>query len=120
MDTTVKSVPDVASYHVALNCKHIRFKSASLLRRILYWWWVVPRTQWDFDDLDYQLYTFEVFHTDWRSKLAHDVTIPAIAFFCMVFLASSTSRAGRWPTAPWFMSSRSRSCTLAGAAVATS
>lgn len=63
------------------------FAKAPLWRRFVYWWWIVPRVQYDFADLDYQLYTFEVFHQDWRAKLAHYVTIPAIAFFSLVFLA---------------------------------
>src|SRR5690606_31723455 len=56
-------------------------------RRFVYWWWIVPRVQYDFEDLDYQLYTFEIFHQDWRAKLAHYVTIPAITFFSLAFLA---------------------------------
>ncbi|MCA9694045.1 MAG: hypothetical protein R3A51_22915 [Nannocystaceae bacterium] len=78
---------DVAACHVAINSRQIRFPAASFLRRLVYWWWIVPRVQWDLADLDYQLYTFEIFHTDWRAKLAHYVTIPAITFFSMAFLA---------------------------------
>ena len=63
------------------------FRASPLWRRFVYWWWIVPRVQYDLEDLDYQLYTFEVFHQDWRAKLAHYVTIPAIAFFSLAFLA---------------------------------
>lgn len=63
------------------------FEAAPLWRRFIYWWWIVPRVQYDFEDLDYQLYTFEIFHQDWRAKLAHYVTIPAIAFFSLAFLS---------------------------------
>lgn len=63
------------------------FDEAPLWRRFVHWWWIVPRVQYDLADLDYQLYTFEIFHQDWRAKLAHYVTIPAIAFFSLAFLA---------------------------------
>lgn len=76
-----------ALLNLRLDPRHGWFAASPFLRRFLYWWWIVPRVQYDFDDLDYQLYTFEVFHQDWRAKLAHYVTIPAIAFFSFAFLA---------------------------------
>jgi len=57
------------------------------LKAFWLFWWIVPRVQYDLLDLEYQLYTFEIFHRDYRTKLAHYVTIPAIAFFTMVLLA---------------------------------
>lgn len=71
-------------------------RALSPVQRFLHWWWVVPRVQTDLADLDYQLYTFEVFHQDWRNKAIHYLTIPAIAFFCMVW-ASCWSL----PGLPW-------------------
>lgn len=77
----------VAERNVEINRQTIAWSDASLFKRVLYHWWIVPRVQWDMGALDYQLYTFEIFHQDWKSKLAHYVTIPMIAFSLMVFLA---------------------------------
>ena len=57
------------------------------LKAFFLFWWIVPRVQYDLLDVEYQLYTFEIFHRDYRTKLAHYVTIPAIAFFTMALLA---------------------------------
>jgi hypothetical protein len=65
----------------------------SALRRFWYYWWVVPRAQWDVFDLDYQLYTFALFHRDLRTKLIHATTIPTIMLLSLLLLA-------RWPLYP--------------------
>lgn len=70
--------------------ERMRFSQMSLGRKFIYFWWIVPRVQYDLADLDYQLYSFEVFHQDWRTRLAHYFTIPAIAFFGLMFLAQFT------------------------------
>ncbi len=69
---------------------------ASPLRRFWLYWWVVPRAQWDLFDLPYQLYTFDLFHGDRRTRLTHFVTIPAIMLFSLALLA----RWPLWPGAP--------------------
>jgi len=32
------------------------------LFQLMLWWWIVPRVQWDFFALLYQMYTFDIFH----------------------------------------------------------
>jgi hypothetical protein len=56
------------------------------IRRFWLYWWVIPRVQWDLLDLDYQLYTFALFHRDRRTKLIHSFTIPAIMFCSLLLL----------------------------------
>jgi len=73
--------------NIRMQQEKIHIRGKNFLKRFLLYWWVVPRVQWDFLDLMYQLYTFEIFHRDWKTKLAHYLTIPAIANFTMVFLA---------------------------------
>ncbi len=73
--------------NIKMQQEKIHIQGKNFLKRFFLYWWVVPRVQWDFFDLMYQLYTFEIFHQDWRTKLAHYFTIPAIAHFTMVFFA---------------------------------
>ncbi|CAG2253296.1 unnamed protein product [Mytilus edulis] len=39
--------------------------------KFLYFWLVVPRVQWDFFDMLYQMYTFDIFHQGVISKSVH-------------------------------------------------
>lgn len=52
--------------------------------------WVVPRAQWDLHDVEYQIYTFDLFHQDWKTKWIHRATIPGILLATFAFLA-------QWP-----------------------
>lgn len=65
----------------------ITSRVARRLKAFIRFWWVIPRVQWDLVDVEYQLYTFELFHRDVKTKLAHYVTIPSVSFFSMVFWA---------------------------------
>jgi hypothetical protein len=69
------------------DARALGYRAESPLANFLLFWWVVPRVQYDLDDVDYQLYTFELFHRDWRTRAIHYVTIPGIAFFVMALLA---------------------------------
>lgn len=68
-------------------------------RRFWLYWWVVPRAQWDLLDVDYQLYVFQLFHVDRRTRITHYTTILLIAFFHLVFFAQWPLWAGAPPLA---------------------
>lgn len=51
------------------------------------YWLVVPRVQWDFFDLLYQMYTFDIFHQGFVAKFVHFFTIPTNVMLSMMFLA---------------------------------
>ncbi|CAC5397300.1 unnamed protein product [Mytilus coruscus] len=57
------------------------------LQKFLAFWLVVPSVQWDFFDLLYQMYTFDIFHQGVISKCVHFLTIPTNAMLSMMFLA---------------------------------
>ncbi|CAC5396423.1 unnamed protein product [Mytilus coruscus] len=55
--------------------------------KFLNYWLVVPRVQWDFFDLLYQMYTFDIFHQGVIPKFVHFFTIPTNVMLSMMFLA---------------------------------
>lgn len=73
---------------------------ASAWKRFWLYWWVVPRAQWDLLDVEYQIYVFQLFHGDRRTKIIHYTTITLIAFFHLVFFAQWPL----WTGAPVFAS----------------
>lgn len=74
-------------------------RGASPWRRFWLYMWVVPRAQWDLLDVEYQIYVFQLFHGDRRTKIVHYTTITLIAFFHMVFFAQWPLWAGAPPLA---------------------
>ncbi|CAG2198946.1 unnamed protein product [Mytilus edulis] len=59
----------------------------NFLKKILNYWLIVPRTQWDISDVLHQMYTFDIFHQGFFSKYVHFFTIPTNVLLLMVFLA---------------------------------
>ncbi|XP_061171881.1 uncharacterized protein LOC133181379 [Saccostrea echinata] len=55
--------------------------------KCLNFWLIVPRVQWDFFDLLYQMYTFDIFHQGMLAKFVHFFTIPTNVMLSMMFLA---------------------------------
>ncbi|XP_065899514.1 uncharacterized protein [Dysidea avara] len=51
------------------------------------WWLIVPRVQWDFFALLYQMYAFDICHQGFICKLVHFFAIPINVALSMMFLA---------------------------------
>lgn len=66
-------------------CAHI--KGSNYITKFLNWWLIFPKTQWAFFDLIYQMYTFDVSHQGFLTKLIHFFTIPLNGMLTMMFLA---------------------------------
>ena len=66
-------------------CVHIT--GSNWFSKFLNWWLIVPRTQWAFHDLVYQMYTFDITHQGFVTKLIHFFTIPMNTMLTMMFLA---------------------------------
>lgn len=62
-------------------------EGGTCLEKFLAFWLVVPNVQWDFFDMLYQMYTFDIFHQGVISKCVHFLTIPVNAMLSMMFLA---------------------------------
>ncbi|XP_071144153.1 uncharacterized protein [Mytilus edulis] len=56
-------------------------------QKVLNYWLIVPRVQWDFFDLLYQMYTFDIFHQGFLPKCVHFFTIPTNVVITMMFFA---------------------------------
>jgi hypothetical protein len=67
------------------SCSNIEGKSCC--EKFLNFWLIVPRVQWDFFDLLYQMYTFDIFHQGMLAKFVHFFTIPTNVMLSMMFLA---------------------------------
>ena len=59
----------------------------NIAHKFFNWWLIVPRTQWAFFDLPFQLYMFDIFHQCYLTKLVHYFTIPLNAIMSFSFLA---------------------------------
>jgi len=57
------------------------------LKSFVYWWLIVPKVQYRFFDLLYQLYTFDIAHQGFWPKFLHMFTIPTNVVCTMTFLA---------------------------------
>jgi len=60
------------------------------IKMFLAWWLIVPRVQYAFFDILYQLYSFDIAHQGWVPKFAHYFTIPGNVVFSLVFLCQFT------------------------------
>lgn len=67
------------------SCDNIR--GCNVCQKIINYWLIVPRAQWDFFNIRYHLYTFEIFHQNTYTKLIHFLTMPCNAVCFMSFLA---------------------------------
>ena len=58
--------------------------------KFINWWLIVPKVQWDFFNLLYQMYTFDITHQGFVPKFVHFFTIPCNVMLSMCFLAQFT------------------------------
>ncbi|CAC5382997.1 unnamed protein product [Mytilus coruscus] len=76
---------DALTQDVEPGCSNI--PGDNCYEKFLNYWLVVPRVQWDFFDLLYQMYTFDIFHQGVIPKYVHFFTIPTNVMLSMMFLA---------------------------------
>ncbi|VDI82422.1 Hypothetical predicted protein [Mytilus galloprovincialis] len=62
-------------------------KGDNFFEKFFYFWLIAPSVQWDFFDMLYQMYIFEIFHQGVISKCVHFLTIPTNVMLSMMFLA---------------------------------
>ncbi|XP_052082085.1 uncharacterized protein LOC127719814 [Mytilus californianus] len=75
---------DALTHDVEPGCSNI--PGDNCWEKFLSYWLVVPRVQWDFFDLLYQMYTFDIFHQGVIPKYVHVFTIPTNVMLSMMFL----------------------------------
>lgn len=59
----------------------------NLCIKFINWWLIVPKVQWQFFNLLYQMYTFDITHQGFIPKFVHFFTIPTNVMLSMCFLA---------------------------------
>ena len=63
----------------------------NFVHKFFNWWLIVPRVQWDFFDLPYQLYSFDIFHQYYLQSYFTSLQFQLMPCCQCVFLHSLTS-----------------------------